>query len=82
MEDPDAVGETGMSSTGIDQFGEPELLDSSQPLKWSAAQHVPKHAFQLLTCIEYDEVMNRIADALMCQFSQEAYFPKSAQAKC
>lgn len=82
MKDPDAVSETGMRSPRINQFGESELPDSSQSLKWSAAQYIPKHTFQLLIPVEYDEVMHRVADALMCEFSQEAYFPRSVQAEC
>lgn len=65
MEDPDAVTETGMRGARIDQLGESKLLHSSQPLKWSAAQHLPKHAFQLLIGVEYNEVMDRITDPLM-----------------
>ena len=66
LEDPNAMSKTRMRGPRIDQFGETELFNSSQSLKWSATQHIPEQSLQLLIRIEYNQVVNGIADSLMC----------------
>ena len=64
VKDTDAVGETRMACTGIDQLGKTQLLDAPQSLKWPRLQYPPKSGLQLVARLKFDQVMQRIPNAL------------------
>jgi len=63
VEDADAVGEASVGSTGKDELGKAQLSDAAQPLERWCLDYAPERALEL-TGVEFDEVMDRVADAL------------------
>lgn len=69
----DAVCETTVRRTRIDQIGEAQLANAPQPLELACVEQHPRDSIRLAPMLvfstEHDQPMNRVADALFLNFA-------------
>jgi len=55
----------------IDQVTEPKLTNPAQPLERRGLDHAPQHPFESVALVEFDQIVDRIADPLAFQIRHE-----------
>ena len=56
---------------GVHEFAEAKLPYSAQTLKWRGLDDAPEHAFESISLVELDEVVERVPDSLTLEFYHE-----------
>jgi len=73
VKNANAVNETGVRCSGIDEIRETLLFYSPEPLKRTRLYHVPQRILEFL-CTKFDKVVDRVSDALGLKYHLRILF--------
>ena len=68
MKDTQRMGKPCVGGARVHEFTEAKLPYSAQTLKWRGLNDAPQHAFEPISLIKLDQVMERVPNSLTLEF--------------